>query len=522
MMLGGGVKDGEEMACRVEEEARVRACLKSGMLVTSMEMADKGMRVQDGMWAETAVPKGVRSRRYIRVGGPEGACVIRDGVGCCRNVDWTVTSRRNCVPVVIDPCMRTSLAVETDFGMDRGESQRRGRRNGFGANMGAPVMCVVAWQWGVSMVVVDMALVVGSTTLIVPEVQLACERGACSRSAQVVCFSLVIGKGNGVWTPWRWPNNDKERTRLTFLEPGQFRGIPLNLACVRIKGDLAAAIKCLHTFLGKTRNTLEPVGEEGMCGIDAEELEYGKGIIQRREKIIMYEVDKNGLPFDVTNFDGLVVYSVSASVSVSEGSDAVGLADVVVASVKGLTRRGCSPSWALLLASDRVSSGVDVDGDRGIVDIVVRGNGSERQWAVMPMDVVAAVVSGSGSGYGSGYDNGSGSGTYRCSGAVTVAVVVAVVVVAIGTYRCSGAVAVVVVAIAIMVAVIVREMVVQYGCFIGIIMERRCGWHNCVIGVISGTAAGHRCCGVGGTAMWYSWVIGDVGGTAMWYGFCYW
>ncbi|KAF8519237.1 hypothetical protein BU17DRAFT_66015 [Hysterangium stoloniferum] len=37
---------------------------------------------------------------------------------------------------------------------------------------------------------------------IVPEVQLACERGVCSRSAQVVCFSLGIGKGHGVWMPW--------------------------------------------------------------------------------------------------------------------------------------------------------------------------------------------------------------------------------------------------------------------------------------------------------------------------------
>ncbi|KAF8497351.1 hypothetical protein BU17DRAFT_72403 [Hysterangium stoloniferum] len=238
---------------------------------------------------------------------------------------------------------------------------------------------------------------------------------------------------------------------------------------------------------------------------------YGKSIIQSREHIIIHEVDKNGLLFDVGSvnasgppgwqcsrfdwdgtaidqLDGLdlsyrLAWFVSASVSVSEGSDAVGLADVVVASVKGLTRRGGSPSWALLLVSDRWCGNADG----------CSGNGSERQWAVMPMDVVAAVVGGNADGCsGSGTVVVVAVGTYRCSGAVMVAVVVAVAVVAIGTYRCSGAVAVTVVVVAVgtygcsgavAVAVTVREMVVQYGCFIGIISE---------------------------TAMWYGWVIGDV------------
>ncbi|KAF8503150.1 hypothetical protein BU17DRAFT_71796 [Hysterangium stoloniferum] len=191
-------------------------------------------------------------------------------------------------------------------------------------------------------------------------------------------------------------------------------------------------------------DTLEPVGEEGMCDVDAEELEYGKGIIQNREKI-----NSDGLMFAdfLACFVGEAL-KVSASVSVSEGSDAVGLADVVVASVEGLTRRGGSPSWALLLVSDRWCGNADG----------CSGNGSERQWAVMPMDVVAAVVGGNADGC-----SGSGMvtvmvavavvvvavGTYRCSGAVTVAVVVVVVVVAIGTYRCSGAVAVTVVVVAV-------------------------------------------------------------------------
>ncbi|KAF8521072.1 hypothetical protein BU17DRAFT_65040 [Hysterangium stoloniferum] len=63
-----------------------------------------------------------------------------------------------------------------------------------------------------------------------------------------------------------------------------------------IKGNLAAAIKCLHTFLGK------------MCrSIDVQQARlsrwYGKSIIQSRENIIIHEVDKNGLLFDIGSVD---------------------------------------------------------------------------------------------------------------------------------------------------------------------------------------------------------------------------
>ncbi|KAF8504964.1 hypothetical protein BU17DRAFT_71583 [Hysterangium stoloniferum] len=263
--------------------------------------------------------------------------------------------------------------------------------------------------------------------------------------------------GMGKMVLWKGSEPRKPTTRKVgaeYIVMGRWGPVMRILSSGGADGELAARGRGGVERIDMPTDTLEPVGEEGMCDVDAEELEYGKGIIQNREKI-----NSDGLMFAdfLACFVGEAL-KVSASVSVSEGSDAVGLADVVVASVEGLTRRGGSPSWALLLVSDRVSSGVDVDGDRGIVDIVVRGNGSERQWAVMPMDVVAAVVGGNADGC-----SGSGMvtvmvavavvvvavGTYRCSGAVTVAVVVVVVVVAIGTYRCSGAVAVTVVVVAV-------------------------------------------------------------------------
>ncbi|KAF8518700.1 hypothetical protein BU17DRAFT_66327 [Hysterangium stoloniferum] len=552
MMLGGGVKDGEEMACRVEEEARVRACLKSGMLVTSMEMADKGMcavemlhtcgRTRGGLretgrgghaqtrWGVQVTQRAVHRDNAVGpeddAGGPIDDAAgdvddaagrafagrgstgvstlnefIRSGLcriflimffkltttgwrvnGCFMDVSkhsgWThrsvidehiealemdasvlqtcqngVDARRMPVSgqlchkvvgyrrdefIICEDrhCMRTSLAVETDFGMDRGE------RNGFGANG-------CAGHWGVSMVVVDMALVVGtyrcSGAVTVMVVVVAVGTYGWSGAVAVVVAAVAL---TDVVMYWCGGSSGGGRDGRSSGGSGNGSG-----------GGNTGRGSGNSSGSGNTGRGSGNSSGSGNTG-------RGSGNSSTVTVAVVVILAMVAVTIEILG-DGVWTPWVRRSktlLSMSEG---------------GI---GQSPGLSGICGS--VVNGIFFNGE-----MVLMGGCHARRTAKPESGVSTLVVKANvaGAGIGKGF-------WWR--------------------EEC--------------------EMVVQYGCFIGIISETAMwysrvigvwdgGWHDCVIGVVGGTAMWYGCFigGVGGTAIWDSWVIGDVGGMAMWYGFCY-